>query len=337
MIPNKQKSSSDLMQAVVATGYGAPEVLKCTRLARPEPKSNEILVKVRATNVSAADSMMRRGNPAFARLFLGLRKPKAAIPGTGFSGVVVGIGDEVEKFKLDDQVFGEAGLNFGAHAEYLCVPEDGVVDIKPPTLSFQDACTLCDGPMTSYNFLSRMAKTAPGQTVLINGASGALGTAAVQLAKVFGAHVTAVCSKANHEFVLSLGADKVIDYAKDDFTQHHASYDVIYDTIGKSSYRHSKKALTTKGIYMSPVLTLPLLFQSLWTKLVSSKSAKFDATGMRPAKELRVFLTSLLRLIDTGSLRAVTEKVYQLQEIADAHAHVDTGRKKGSIVVLMDN
>lgn len=324
------------MRALIATGYGSTDVLELRAMARPTPKAGELLIKVHATNVTAADSMMRRGDPAYARLFLGLRRPKAEIPGTGLSGVVAAIGAGVTEFSAGDPVFGEAGLHFGAHAEYVCVPADGVILPKPDGLSFEDAAALCDGPMTSFNFLRRMADLQPGQAVLINGASGALGTAAVQLAKHFGAEVTGVCSGPNIELVRSLGADHVVDYTQDDFTCQQDRYDVIYDTVGKSSFARCKRALTADGVYLAPVLSLPLLLQMISTSLFGRKKAKFDATGLRPAVELRGFLVELTKLTTAGTLRSVIERVYRLDEIIEAHAHVDTGHKKGSIVVRMD-
>jgi NADPH:quinone reductase-like Zn-dependent oxidoreductase len=238
-------------------------------------------------------------------------------------------------FAVGDAVFGESGIAFGAHAEYVRVPADGVVLRKPETMSFEDAAALCDGPMTSFNFLRRMADVQPGQTVLINGASGALGTAAVQLAKSFGAHVTGVCSSANVELVRSLGADEVVDYTKEDFTAHRDRYDFVYDTVGKSSFSRSKRALRAGGAYLSPVLSLPLLFQMIWTALFGAKKARFDATGMRAPKELREFVVELARMTESGQLRSVVEREYTLNDIIDAHAHVDTGRKKGTVIVRM--
>lgn len=322
-----------MMKALVASGYGSTDVLQIEQKERPEPGSNEVLVKVVATNVTAADSMMRRGDPAYARLFLGLMRPKAAIPGTGFAGVIEQVGNAVTDLKVGDSVFGEAGVSFGAHAEYLCIPTEGVILPKPDGMSFEDASAMCDGPMTSFNFLKRIANVQAGQRVLINGASGALGTAAVQLAKSYGAEVTGVCSTTNLELVKSLGADHVIDYTQEDFSKRTDAYDLIYDTVGKSSFGSAKKALSENGIYMSPVLNMRLLLQVIWTNVWGPKSAKFDATGLRPATELRGFLNALLETVRAGELKSVIEKVYPFDDIIDAHSHVDTGRKKGTVIV----
>ncbi len=326
-------SMNTKMRALIATGYGPPEVLHLAEVERPRPKPNELLIRVHTSTLTAADSMMRRGDPAFARLFLGLRKPKAPIPGTGLAGTVDAVGSAVTKFSVGDEVFGEAGLHFGAHAEFVCVPENGVILPKPEFLSFSEASTLCDGPMTSYNFLRTMAGVKPGQHVLINGASGALGTAAIQLANTFGARVTGVCSTANIELVTSLGAEHVIDYTTQDFTQNHDCYDIIYDTVGKSSYQRCNKALTPGGMYLSPVLSIPLLFQTLWTKIVGTKKARFDATGLRPASVLKGYLRALIAMVEEGTLRTVVERKYELDNFIEAHRHVDTGHKKGTVLL----
>lgn len=327
--------SSTHMRAVVATGYGSTDVLKLTTMPRPEPDARSLCVRVLATNVSAADSMMRRGDPAYARLFLGVRRPKAAVPGTGFAGVVSAVGDAVTEFAVGDAVFGEAGVAFGAHAEFVCVPSDGIVLRKPQEISFSDAAALCDGPLTSLNFLARMAEVQPGQRVLINGASGSLGTAAVQLAKAMGAEVTGVCSAKNAALVRELGADEVIDYSADDFTARRDTYDVIYDTVGKRSFRACEPALRAGGTYLSPVLSLGLLLQMAWTAVVGSKRARFDATGLRPAGELREMLADIARRMVAGQLRLITDRTYRLDQIAAAHAYVDTNRKRGNVIVSL--
>lgn len=328
-------AASATMPALVASGYGSPSVLALAERARPVPGDDDIVVRVHATTVTAADSMMRRGDPAYARLFLGLTRPKAEIPGTGFAGVVEAVGSRVTRFAPGEAVFGESGVGFGAHAQFVRVPESGVVLRKPESLGFDEAATMTDGALTSFNFLRRIADVQPGQHVLVNGASGSLGTAAVQLAKALGAEVTGVASAANLELVASLGADHVIDYGAEDFTRHRDRYDVIFDTVGKSSYRQSRKALTRSGVYMSPVLGVPLLFTMLWTRVFARRKARFDATGLRAADELRTMLGQLLELVEAGSLRTVIERVYPFTDIIDAHAHVDTGRKKGSVVVRM--
>ncbi|MFT7669952.1 MAG: NADPH:quinone reductase-like Zn-dependent oxidoreductase [Planctomycetota bacterium] len=323
------------MKAIIATGYGSADVLKLVEIDKPLPKCDEVLVKIQVTNVTAADTMMRRGVPRCLRPLLGTTKPRNPVPGTGLSGSVEAVGSAVTRFQVGDEVYGEAGVKFGAHAEYVCVAEDGAINKKPAPLSFQDAAVMCDGPLTSLNFLKRMAKVEAGQKVLINGASGSLGSAAVQLALAFGAQVTAVCSTANVELVKALGAHEVIDYTKEDFTTNVGTYDVIYDTVGTSSYGRAKRALTRQGKYLSPVLTMKLLFCMLCTSLFGKKKAMFDATGLRPAVQLRAFLAELEELVEDGKLRLITERSFPLEQIAEAHKHVDSGRKKGNVIVCL--
>lgn len=327
------KPAAPAMRAVNATGYGPTSVLTLVEVPRPTPKTGEVLIRIHATNVTAADSMMRRGTPAFARLFLGLRRPKKPIPGTAFSGTITAVGSGVTKFQEGNAVFGETGVNFGAHAEYLCLPEEGVILPKPLTLSFEDAALMSDGPLTSLNFLNRLAQVKKGQKVLINGASGSLGTAAVQIARAMGAEVTAVCGPTNREMVKGLGADRVIDYTREDFTSRFGYYDAIYDTVGKSSYRKCKQALKPRGCYLSPVLSMSLLVSLIWTRLFSKKTALFDATGMRPIPELINGLLELCHMVETQKLHLVTELSYPFHQIPQAHQHVDRGHKKGNLVI----
>ncbi len=326
--------SASKMKAVVCTKYGSPDYLQLQEVAKPIPQSDEILVKIYATPVTAADTFMRKGTPFFSRLFLGFFRPKNPITGTGFAGKVEAVGTAVKKFKTGDEVFGETTLNFSANAEYVCVPEYGVIMKKPPKISFEEAAPICDGALTSYNFLREIAKVKEGQKVLINGASGALGTAAVQLAGYFGAEVTGVCSAKNMELVRKLGADHVIDYETTDFTKAGKQYDIIYDTIGKSSFSACKNILTKDGIYLSPVLGIPLLLQMLWTSLSGTKKAKFAATGLKPVSELRALLADLKELFETGQLITLVDQSFSLEQAVEAHQYVDTGRKKGNVVLI---
>lgn len=326
--------NSAKMKAIVCTKYGSPEVLQLQEVERPILKDKEVLIKVYASSITAADTMMRRGVPFYSRLFLGLTKPKAAITGTGFGGVIEAVGKEVSLFKVGEEVFGETVFGFGTNAEYISVSEDEVFLTKPLNVSFEEAATICDGPLTSWNFLKVIGNIQPGQKVLINGASGSLGTAGVQLAKYFGAEVTGVCSGANVELVKSLGADRVIDYKTEDFTENGETYDLIYDTIGKSSFSKCKKILTAKGGYLSPVLSFSLLLKMFWTSMFGSKKAKFSATGMLPIPELRIYLKEIKVLLETGQLKAVMDRHYSLEDVAEAHWYVDTGRKKGNVVAI---
>lgn len=324
-----------MMKAVVSTAYGGPDVLRVKELKRPVPGEREVLVRVEAASVTRADTMMRTGIPYIGRLFIGIRKPKNPTPGTGFAGEIVTVGKDVKQFTVGDQVFGEVLFGSGTHAEYVCAPEDGVLAIIPDNMTYEEAAPVCDGALTSMNFLKDVANIQAGQRVLINGASGSLGTAAVQLAKYFGAEVTGVCSGPNIELVKSLGADKVIDYTKEDFTSNGQTYDIVYDTVGKSSFLRCKRALTEKGAYVSPVLGFPLLLQMLWTSLVGSKKAKFSATGIRPVSELRVLLNELVELIESGVIKSVIDRTYSLEEITHAHTYVDKGHKKGNVAIIL--
>ncbi len=325
------------MKAIISTKYGKPEVLQVKEIEKPTPKDNEIRIKIHAASVTAADSMMRKGTPYFGRLIIGLRKPKKAIPGTGFAGEVEMIGKSVKQFKKGDQIFGETILNLGAHAEFVCVEEDGVIAKLPLKMTYEEAAPVCDGALTSLNFLKDLAQIKPGQKVLINGAAGSLGTAAIQLAKSFGAEVTGVCRTVNKEMVKSIGADHVIDYTKEDFASNKKSYDIIYDTVGKSSFSKCKRALKTNGVYVSPVLNMTLLFQMMATSIFGKKKAKFSATGIRKVPELKTLLTELINLIELGKLKSVIDRSYPLEQIAKAHTYIDKGHKKGNVVVTMNH
>ncbi|MCF8371358.1 MAG: NAD(P)-dependent alcohol dehydrogenase [Bacteroidales bacterium] len=325
------------MNAIVATGYGNPDVLKLAQVDKPSPKENEVLVKVVASAATRADSMIRTGKPYFGRLFIGLTKPKNPIPGTGFAGIIELVGSEVSKFNIGDRVFGETLFSFSANAEYLVVAENGVVLNMPEGLNFNEAANFCDGHLTSYNFLNELIKVEPGQHVLINGASGSLGTSAVQIAKYFGAKVTAVCSTRNVGMVESLGADKVIDYQKKDFTKSSAVYDVIYDTIGTSSFAKCKPALKENGVYLSPVLKLPLIFQMIATAIRGKKKAKFEATGSNSPEKLSSLLSEVLEVYKAGKLKTVIDRQYPLEKLEEAHRYIASGHKKGNVVIMVQS
>lgn len=322
------------MKAIITTKYGSHDVLQLRDMEKPTPKDNEVLIKVHAASITRADTMMRKGIPIYGRLFLGLTKPKHPIPGTGFSGAIEAVGNNVNLFQIGDEVFGETVLGAGTNAEYTCVPENGVLSLKPSNLTHEEVASICDGPLTSWNFLKVMAEVKSGQSVLINGASGSLGTASVQLAKHLSAKVTGVCGTSNVDMVKSLGADHVIDYSRTDFTEAGQTYDVIFDTVGKSSFSKCRKALKPNGVYLSPVLSLPLLFQMLCTSIFGSKKAKFSATGLKAVPKLRSLLNELKSLLESGQLKSVIDRCYSLEEVAEAHRYIDTGRKKGNVIVV---
>lgn len=323
------------MKAAISTAYGPPEVLEIHERKTPTPKAGEVLIKVTTAIVTTADSMMRKGTPYYARLFLGLRRPKARIPGTGFAGVVVATGAGVRGFCAGDEVFGETGTRFGAHAEYICLPETGVLAHLPPGMCRETAATLTDGPLTVMNFLTRLSRVTAGQKVLVIGASGSLGSAAVQIARHFGAGVTAVCSGANADLVTSLGAGKVVDYQLEDFTQRPEKYHIIFDAVGKSSFSASRRVLTKDGVYLSPVLTMPLLAQMLWSAKFRRKQARFSATGLLPEAQLRALLAKVTDLFGEGAVTAVIDRSYPLKQIIDAHRYVDKGHKRGNVILTI--
>jgi len=321
------------MKAVVVTGYGSPEVIKFEEVDIPQPKANEVLVKNYASTATRADSMIRTGKPYIGRLFLGLSKPKHSIPGTSFAGEIVAVGAEVTGFKLGDKVFGGTTTEFSANAQFLCVPEEGLIVHKPESLSYEEVSTFNDGHITSLNFLRNVGQLKPGQKVLINGASGSLGTSAVQLAKHMGAEVTGVCSDRNVGLVKSLGVDHVIDYTREDFTKGDVKYDLIYDTIGASSFGKAKKALAPNGLYISPVMQFSLLLQMLRTSVFGKKKARFDATGLKKPDELKALLQELINIAKDGKLKTLIDRQYPLEKVAQAHAYIDTGRKKGNVII----
>lgn len=321
------------MKAMITTSYGSPEVFKVENVEKPVAKPNEILIRIHASSVTKADTMMRTGSPIIGRLFTGLSKPKHAIWGTGFAGVVEAIGSEVTQFKVGHQVFGESLDTMGTYAEYIAIPENGIVAHLPENLSFEEAAGMCDGGITSLNFLVNLGTIKAGQKVLINGASGSLGTAAIQIAKHFGAAVTGVCSSGNINMVKKLGADHVIEYTTEDFTSNKKKYDLIYDTVGARSFSECRPALTEHGVYLSPVLAMPLLGHMMVTSLFGKKKAKFSATGALPVQETKRLLDMLIEMIEAGKVRGILDRSYPLEQLAEAHKYVDMGHKKGNVVL----
>jgi NADPH:quinone reductase-like Zn-dependent oxidoreductase len=322
------------MRAVVATAYGSPDVLRVDKVARPTPDDDEVLVRVRATVVGPPDSAAREGSPFPIRFFSGLRRPNA-VPGDVFAGDIEAVGRDVARFAPGDAVFGTAAPRSGAHAECLCLPEDGALTIMPSGLTYSDAAAVCDGGLTAMAFLTDHADIRAGDAVLVNGASGSVGTAAVQLASEFGASVTGVCSTANVDLVRSLGAETVLDYTRTDFTTTGTSYDVIFDAVGKRSYAECKDSLTPDGRYLTTVPSVGILLRTLWTRLVGGRQARFAATGLASARTKRAHLVALRELVEAGTFRPVVDRSSPLDEIADAHRYVDTGHKTGSVVVTV--
>jgi len=319
------------MKAIVYTKYGPPEVLELNDLEKPTPKDNEVLIRVYATTVTAADGMMRRSDTFMSRIILGLRKPrnKYSILGLELSGEIESIGKNVKRFREGDQVYGFTGFRPGAYAEYKCMPEKGSLVIKPVNMTYEEAAAVIDGASTALFFLRDKAHIQSGQKVLIIGASGSIGTFALQLARYFGTEVTGVCSTANVELVRSLGADKVIDYTKEDFTDNGEDYDIIFDTVGKSSFTSCKGSLKKNGVYL--VTTGAMLtnyFLTLWTSLVSRK--KFIYAMSVEKTEALIFLKEL---VEAGKVKPIIDRSYSLEQIVEAHEYVDKGHKKGNVVV----
>ena len=331
-----EKIDSTKMKAIVSTGYGGPEVLQLQTVDKPTPKENEVLIKIHAAGITTAETMMRTGYPIIGRLFMGLTKPKNSISGTSFSGVVEAIGENVSMFKKGEKVFGESLEFFGTYAEYVCIKEDGIITNKPENISFEESAVVGDGAITSWNFLQELTQLEAGQSILINGASGSLGTAAVQIAKHLGAEVTGVCSTKNVALVNSLGADYVIDYKKEDFTQNGKTYDIIYDTVGKSSFSKCKKSLKERGAYISPVLKMKDLFQMMITSFLGKKKVLFSATGMLPEAKIKSILDEIKGLYETGELKTVIDKRYKLDDVAEAHRYIDKGHKVGNVVISLN-
>jgi NADPH2:quinone reductase len=319
-----------MMKAMIFKKYGTPDVLFASTLKKPEPTKHEVLIKVMATTVTAADCLMRRGETLSSRIMLGLSGPRKKFQTLGLelSGRIESIGKEVSRFKVGDEVFAFRGFGTGCYAEYKCMSENASVSLKPENMNFTEAASVVDGATTALHFLKEKTKLQKGQHILINGASGSIGTFAVQLAKYFGAEVTGVCSTKNMEYVKSLGADKVIDYTKQDFAHTGETYDVIFDTVGKSSFTHCKPALKNGGKYVVTVMTLRRLIQSTLTKFVGNKKVIF-AMSLNKTKELEF----IRDLIEKGHLKTYIDRQYSFNELPEAHAYVDKGHKKGNIVV----
>lgn len=320
------------MQAIEYVQYGAPEVLHLNEATKPSPKSNEVLVRVYATTVTAADIMMRTGKPYIGRLYTGLKGPKRTVLGFEFAGEVVETGEAVTLFKTGDKVFGGT-TTLGCYAEYVCVSEHEVLTTMPENISYEEAAPVNGSAITVMNFLKGLGKIQKNQKVLINGASGGLGTYAIQIAKHFGAEVTGVCSTNNVVLVKSLGADNVIDYTREDFTKNGEQYDIIFDTVGKSSFSACKNSLTKNGVYLSAVLDFTLFLQIIWTSIFGGKKAKSSATGMLAVQERLNYFMELKELLSTAKIKTVIDNCYPLSQVAEAHIYVEKGHKKGSVVI----
>ncbi|MBN2413347.1 NAD(P)-dependent alcohol dehydrogenase [candidate division KSB1 bacterium] len=324
------------MKAVIWTKYGPPDGLQLKEVGKPSPKDNELLIKIYATTVTSGDAKLRGGKFPFMywlpmRIMYGFRKPKKPILGVEFAGVVESTGKNVKRFKKGDQVFGSTGFAGGCYAEYICLSEDGALTKKPANITFEEAGAVAFGASTALTFLRDLGKVQSGHKVLIYGASGCVGTYAVQLAKYFGAEVTGVCGTSNLELVKSLGADEVIDYTKEDFTKNGRTYDVIFDTVGKSPFSGCIKSLNPKGIYLlGAVWKQSWYIRALWTSMTSGKKV---IPGF--SKETPEGLIFLKEIIEAGKLKPVIDRTYPMEQIAEAHGYVEKGHKKGNVVITM--
>jgi NADPH:quinone reductase-like Zn-dependent oxidoreductase len=342
------------MRVASYTRYGAPEVVQCTEAPAPIAGEHDVIVRNGASIVSAAESAARAGTDPAARLYFGLFRPRFPVLGNSFAGVVDSIGSAVTRFAVGDLVTGVTGTAMAAHAELVRCHEDGAIQLRPGQLrpgshrpsqhgpsshtpnqhSVEGSVAIFDGSLAALPFLDRAGLVA-GQRILINGASGAVGTAAVQLAKARGAHVTAVCSAANGALVKALGADVVIDYATEDFTAAMNSFDVIFDTVATSSFRASRAALTDDGIYLTTVPTVGILISAALTQR-SKKRAAIVFAGLRKPEQMRDDMTKISALVESGDFVPVIDSVFALDRAVDAHARVDTTRKRGSVVLTMN-
>ena len=324
------------MKAILHTAYGSPDELELKEVEKPVPKDDEVLIRIKATTVTTSDCNIR--NLTFVpklfflpmRMQFGLLKPKNNILGFDLAGQVESAGKDVTRFKEGDQVFGTTEPAYGAHAEYICLPEDAVLAMKPANMTFEEAATIPVMANTALHFIKDLGHVQAGQRVLIIGASGGIGTFAVQLAKYYGADVTGVCGTTNVEMVKSLGADNVIDYTQEDFTDSGETYDVILDAVGKSSFSRCRSLLEEHGIYLVTVPKPAVLFQMQWSSMTGTKQVKM---GGAPARVDNLLF--LKELIEAGELQTVIDRRYPLERIAEAFKYVEKGHKKGNVVITV--
>jgi NADPH:quinone reductase-like Zn-dependent oxidoreductase len=325
------------MKAILHTRYGPAARLQCTEVEKPAPKDNEILVAIHATTVSTGDCNMRnftfvtKSMLPLAKLMFGIGKPwKPRVLGTELAGEVESAGKNVKKFRKGDRIVASTGMAGGGHAQYACLPENGAVALMSDSVKWEEAVAIPFGANTALYFLRDLGKIQAGQQVLIIGASGSIGSAGVQLAKHFGATVTAVCSGANVEMVKSLGADKVIDYTKDDFTTKSDTYDLIFDIVGATSFRRCRHALKPRGVFLQNIMGLSGIAGILWTFIVGGKKLKGGVAMDSPAR-----MSYIAELVAAGTLRPVIDRSFPLERIAEAFNYVERGHKKGNVVITV--
>ncbi|MBI5959385.1 MAG: NAD(P)-dependent alcohol dehydrogenase [Chloroflexi bacterium] len=330
------------MKAIVYTEYGSPDVLHLTEVTKPAPKDNEVLIRIHATPVNFGDLLARNFRSVTPRKFnmpfffwlptglvFGFSKPKKNILGSEFAGEVEAVGKAVTRFKPGDQVFGYRGQSMGAYAEYVCMPENGMLAIKPANMTYEEAATVPYGALTALSLL-RKVNIQRGQKVLINGASGGIGAAAVQLAKYFGAEVTGVCGTPRVGFVKALGADKVIDYTQEDFTRNSETYDLIFDILGKSSLARCKNSLRLNGIQLFASFKMKQLIQMLFTSIRGGKKVICALSSEKPED-----LIFIKELVEAGKIKSIIDKCYPLEQTAEAHRYVEQGHRQGNVVITV--
>jgi len=322
------------MRAILCTKYGSPNVLQLGEVKKPTCKDDEVLIKIHATTVTAGDCELRsfKVKPLLwipARIYMGLRKPKRPILGMELAGEIESVGKDVKSFKKGDSVFADTGFHFGSYADYVCLPSTNAMSKKPVNMTYEEAAAVPVGGLNALHFL-RKANIQSGEKVLIYGASGSIGTFAIQIAKCFGAEVTGVCGTSNLELVKSLGANKVIDYTKEDFTKNDEIYDVIFDTKGTNSFPHIKRSLKEKGRYLSANPKMVDMISGIWTSMTSRKKVILEASGQETKD-----LIYLKELIEAGKIKSVIDKRYPLEQIREAHSYVEKGHKSGNVVITL--
>ncbi len=323
------------MKAAIVERYGPPEVIQIRDIPKPEPGPGEMLVRVHAATATPADCAFRKADPFIVRFFSGLLRPRQPIPGDDFAGVVEALGVDCTLFEVGDRVFGSAAGGGRACAEYMRVAENSAVGAMPDQLDYGPAACLSYSFLTAMPFLRDEANLQAGQHILINGASGSIGTVAVQLARHLGARVTAVCSTRNVELVRQLGADEVIDYTQEDFTARASSYDIVFDAVGKSSFAACRNSLTASGGYLTTVPSFKIVYDMLTTRRSRGQWAKLATTGLRPTALRRADIAVLAELFESGVLHAIVDRTYPLDRLAEAHAYVETGHKRGDLVIAI--
>ena len=325
------------MKVIEYNTYGPPEVLEIKEKEKPVPKENEVLIKVKTTTVTATDCTFRKGEPKFSRLFTGITKPKNKTLGSEFAGEIEVVGKDVKLFKAGDKVVGTTP-GYGSYSAHISLKAEKSTLAKiAANKSYEEAIACCDGFLTALPFLRDKGKIQKDQRVLIIGASGGVGSAGVQLAKYFGAEVTGVCSASSKDLVKSIGADKVIDYTKEDFTKSGETYDIIFDLTGKTTFSQCKKLLKRNGKFLQAAITLTIFPSVLWTSMFGSKKALIMATGLRPPSERTKDLNFISKLLEEGKIKPVIDRKYQFDEIAEAHKYVDNGHKKGNVIITIEH